>query len=99
MLENAIIVPPKLENRCSLLKYNSVKYNSNNTAKEDLNEDLDLDLDDSNDSIGTEDKTIIEYESILTEEMDLNKSSGYFTKYEKVLNMNDRDNVVTIDNK
>jgi hypothetical protein len=73
MLENAIIAPPKLENRCSMLAYQDIIRS--NEKKE---------IDKLQVSVNQEDRTIIEYDSMfnITEEFELkvDEKSGFFNK-------------------
>lgn len=76
MLEHAIIAPPKIENRCSFVNVKTQEIQSSNIKppvrkppNETIHEEL---LDDTQ---RLEDNTIIEYESLLTEEINFKKEN------------------------
>ncbi len=67
--DNIITIPPKLVNRCSLLKFQSDGKIFSKPKKHDT------------------EMTVVEYESLLTEEVNFKKSEN-FDKFDNVLDIN-----------
>jgi hypothetical protein len=68
MHENTLIIPPKMENKCNLIKYQEVENSPIN--KNLLNDIIQEELMD--DTLKNNDKTIVEYESLATEKIEYN---------------------------